>query len=318
MLNNNFGKEVYADLTVLIATKDRLNQITKLLSSLENSTKLPGTVIVVYSGINIESEIEKFNTLFQLIIIKSDTASHVYQKKLGLKILPSDCKWVLFLDDDVVIEPDSIEHLYERYIFNPSFSNYGGFGLAIKNRIYRDTNSLVKYILYTLKLHSFSPGDMTTGGHPQSYLSQSNVCEVKWLNGLSIWSRKVTDQYFDIPLISDYAAYEDVMFSYTVGRKNKLLFASDIFVLDQISENDRPLSSKQFVAGCYARYFFVDSNPDMSKLWMITGQIIRNIDFIIRSRHEGNYLGRMQLTSKLLLALFLSSIKIYDTTKLIR
>ena len=80
MLNKNFGKEVYADLTVLIATKDRLNQITKLLNSLENSTKLPGTVIVVYNGINIESKIERFHTSFQLIIIKSDTASQVYQK----------------------------------------------------------------------------------------------------------------------------------------------------------------------------------------------------------------------------------------------
>jgi glycosyltransferase involved in cell wall biosynthesis len=318
MLNKIFGKDVYTDLTVLIATKDRLNQLTKLLSSLENSTKLPGTVIIAYNGIDIESEIERFNTSFQLIIIESDTASQVYQKKLGLRALPFDCKWILFLDDDVVIEPDSIELLYERYIFNPSFSNYGGFGLAIKNRVYRNTNWLVQHMLHAIKLHSSSPGDVTKGGHPQSYLSQTNVCEVKWLNGLSIWSRKVIDQYFDIPLISDYAAYEDVMFSHTVGKKCKLLFASDIFVLDQILENDRPLSSKQFVAGCYARYFFVDSNPDMSKFWMLTGQIIRNIDFVLRSKHEGNYLTRMQLALKSFFVIFLSSIKIYNPIKLIQ
>jgi hypothetical protein len=318
MLNKDSSKNVYTDLTVLIATKDRLNQLTKLLSSLENSTKLPGTVIIAYNGINIESEIEKFNTSFQLIIIKSDTASQVYQKKLGLRALRSDCKWVLFLDDDVLIAPNSIEHLYERYIFNPSFSNYGGFGLAIKNRVYRNTNWLVKFILHAIKLHSFLPGDVTIGGHPQSYLSQNNVCEVKWLNGLSIWSRKVTDRYFDVPLISDYAAYEDVIFSYTVGRKYKLLYASDIFVTDQILENDKPLSSKQFVAGCYARYFFVDSNPGMSKFWMIAGQVIRNIDFILRSRHEGNYLDRMKLALKSLFVILLSSIKIYDPIKLIR
>jgi hypothetical protein len=317
-LNKNFSKKVYPDLTVLIATKDRLNQITKLLSSLESSTKLPSTVIVVYNGINIESEIEKFNALFQLVTIKSDIASQVHQKKLGLSALPPDCKWVLFLDDDVVVEPDSIQLLYERYISNPSFSNYVGFGLAIRNRVYRNNNRLVKYLLYAMKLHSFSPGDVTLGGHPQSYLSQDNVCEVKWLNGLSIWSTKVTDQYFDIPLISDYAAYEDVMFSHTVSRKYKLLFASDIFVLDQILENDKPLSSKQFVAGCYARYFFVDSNPDMSKSWMITGQIIRNIDFILRSRYEGNYLNRIKLALKLFFVMLLSSIKIYDPFKLSR
>ena len=69
MLNKNFGKEIYTDLTILIATKDRLNQITQLLSSLAHSTKLPSTVIVVYNGVNIESEVDRFNDLFKLIII---------------------------------------------------------------------------------------------------------------------------------------------------------------------------------------------------------------------------------------------------------
>jgi hypothetical protein len=169
-----------------------------------------------------------------------------------------------------------------------------------------------------VKLYSFSPGDVTIGGHPQSYLNQDNVCEVKWLNGLSIWSREVTDQYLNIPLISDYAAYEDVIFSYTVGKTHKLLFASDIFVLDQILETNKPLTAKQFVAGCYARYFFVNSNPNMSRFWLITGQIIRNIDFILRSRDEGNYLKRMQLALKSFFVIFLSSIKIYDPHKLVQ
>ena len=307
MLNKNFGKEVYPDLAVLIATKDRLNQITKLLSSIENSTKLPGTVIVIYNGINIESEIERFHTLFQLIIIKSDTPSQVYQKKLGLRALPFHCKWVLFLDDDVVIEPDSIELLYERYIYNPKFMGYGGFGLAIKNRVYRKSNKFIEYLLYLVKLYSSAPGDVTKSGHPQLYLNQNDVCEVKWLNGLSIWARKVTDQYFDVPFISDYAAYEDVIFSHEVNKKFQLLFAFDIFVQDQILENYRPLTSKQFTAGCYARYYFVDTNPDMSKSWLMIGQIIRNIDFILRSRNEGTYLTRIFMTLKIFFVLLLSN-----------
>lgn len=317
MLNKEFGKDSYTDLTILISTKDRLNQITELLRSLENSSKLPGTVIVVYNGVNIESEIERFNTLFKLIIIKSDIASQVHQKKLGLRALPTNCKWVFFLDDDVVLEPNTIELLHKKYIFNPNFSNYMGFGLAIKNRTYRDINWLVKCSLYTVKLHSFTPGDVTIGGHPQLYLNQNKVCEVKWLNGLSIWSREVTNKYLDTPFISDYAAYEDVFFSYAVGRTHKLLFASDIFVLDQILEKNMPLTSKQFVAGCYARYFFVSSNPGMSKFWMITGQIIRTIDFILRSRDEGSCLSRMRIALNSIFKIFLSSIKIYDPLRLI-
>ena len=315
MLNKDFSKEVYNDLTVLIATKDRLNQITQLLTSLENSSKLPGTVIVVYNGIDIESDIEKFNASFKLVIIKSDTASQVYQKKLGLSSLPINCQWVLFLDDDVIIEPYSIELLYEKYILHPDYVRYVGFGLAIKNRNIRKSNKLLKNLLYMVKLYSFTPGDVTKGGHPQSYLSQMGTCDVKWLNGVSVWARKVTDQYFDIPFISNYASYEDVMFSHKVSMQHKLLFASDIFVLDQIIEDVKPLTSKQFVAGYYARYFFVKSNPEMSKFWLIIGQIARNIDYIVRSRNEGNYMTRILLTSKLFFVLLLSNDVKIDNVK---
>jgi hypothetical protein len=268
--------------------------------------------------VSIETEVKRFDALFKLIIIKSDIASQVHQKKLGLRSLPANCKWVLFLDDDVVLEPNTIELLHKKYIFNPNFSNYRGFGLAIKNRTYRNINWLIKCSLYTVKLHSFTPGDVTIGGHPQLYLNQNKVCEVKWLNGLSIWSREVTDKYLDIPFISDYAAYEDVMFSYTVNKRFKLLYVSDIFVMDQISETNKPLTSKQFVAGCYARYFFVNSNPDMSKFWMLIGQIVRNLDFIFRSKDEGNYLNRIQLALKSTLIVFLLSIRIYEPDKLVR
>jgi hypothetical protein len=318
MLNSNYAKEVYEDLTVLIATKDRLNQITQLLTSLGNSSILPGAVIIVHSGIDIESELQKFNALFKIIIIKSHTASQVYQKQLGLSSLPVNCKWVLFLDDDVVIEPNSVELLYTKYILNPDYANYRGFGLAIKNRISRKNNKLITYLLYLVKLYSFYPGDVTKSGHPQAYLNQANACDVAWLNGLSIWSRKVIDYYFNIPFISDYAAYEDVIFSYKVSRQNKLLFASDIFVLDQIIESKKPLTLKQFVAGFYARYFFVNSNPEMSKFWLLTGQVIRNIDFIVRSRKEGNPMTRIQITSKLFFALLLSSCRKIETIESIK
>jgi len=307
MSNNRFSKEVYYDLTILIATKDRLSQLTKLLISIENSTILPGTVIIVYHGTEIESYLKKFNASFDIQIVKSDIASQVFQKQLGLRSLSSNCEWVFFLDDDVIIESNSIEFLYKKYICNPDFSNYGGFGLAIKNRVYTKHKKLTEYLLYLIKLHSFSPGDVTKGGHPQLYLNQHDVCDVKWLNGVSIWARKVTNQYFNVPIISEYAAYEDVAFSFNVNKNFKLAFACDVFVLDQILESNKPLTSKQFIAGCYARYCFVDLNPGMSKIWLIAGQIVRNIDFIVRSSNEENYFGRIQLTLKLFLDLLLLS-----------
>jgi hypothetical protein len=280
-------KEICYDLTVLVATKDRLQQITKLLESLENSSKIPGTVIVVHSGIDIEHALSKLNTTYKLVLMKSSIASQVYQKKLGLNSLPSFCNWVLFLDDDVVVYPNSIELLVDKYLSNVVYSKYAGFGLSIKNRVLRNSSEIVSFLLSIVKLYSSQPGHLTKAGHPQSYLGQKNNCEVDWLNGISVWRKNLTDHYFDVPFIPGYSAYEDVMFSYKVSRANNLLFTADVFVADQFLENPIPLTFKQFIAGSYARYVFVNTYPEMSKFWMISSQIVRNLDFILRSKNEG-------------------------------
>lgn len=296
----------YSDLTVLIATKDRLSQITKLLTSLENSTSLPGNVVVVYNGVDVQSLTKVFSSKFNLKVINSYIASQVMQKQIGLKSLPDRTRWVLFLDDDVIIEPTAIESLFQTYIFNTNYKNYMGFGLAIKNREYREVHKLVKFFLHAFKLYSFKPGCVTKGGHPQAYLSQKIACDVQWLNGLSLWAIEATTFYHHISYVNSYAAYEDVMYSYDVSRTQKLVFAADCYVSDQEPENNKALTQEQFMAGAIARYIFVSSHPEMSFVWLIIGQLIRNIDFCLRSSSDGKLYRRIMLSIKVLYQIVLA------------
>jgi hypothetical protein len=311
-------QKYYDNLTVLVATKDRPAQIINLLESLSDSSMLPRQVIVVYNGINVTNNIEVYESKFDLRIIYSNIASQVYQKKIGLTLLSDDCDWVLFLDDDIVIELDSIEILFENYVRNDKYSEYAGFGLAIRNRKYRKLNILVKVLLFAAKLFSFKPGALTKGGHPQAYLDHKESRRVEWLNGISIWRRSEVNKYSEITNVAEYSAYEDVMFSYKVSQNQKLFFASDAFVQDQVEEDEIPLTCKQLIAATYARYNFVRLHPEFSIFWLLVGQVIRNIDFIFRSKSQGTIVDRIKLTSSICIKLFLIIFRNKDPNDLLK
>ena len=67
------------NLAILIATKDRHNQLQKLLDSIYKSTNLPNKVVIVYSGKDITSITSSFQKKINLEMIYSPIASQMYQ-----------------------------------------------------------------------------------------------------------------------------------------------------------------------------------------------------------------------------------------------
>jgi hypothetical protein len=276
-------QQTIQNLAILIATKDRHSQLQKLLDSIYKSTNLPSKVLIVYSGKNITSVTSSFEKKINLELIHSAVASQMYQKSIGIKSLGNKYDWVLFLDDDIVLEVNTIERMYSEYLNNSKFVDFAGFGLAILNRSTREFNSFILRILKFVKLYSSIPGTVTKSGHAQSYLNHPEEIEVQWLNGISVWKSKVLYQYPVIQTDNTYSAYEDVNFSYKVSKNYKLLFGPKAKVVNQITEGQTPLTINQFVYGGYLRYKFVFTNVELSKWWLLVAQLIRGVDFTFRS-----------------------------------
>ena len=116
-------------ISIIILTKNEQSDLPSCL----NSVAWCDDIHVVDSG-SSDKTVEIAVELGAKVYLK-EFKSFALQRNWALDNCKLNYEWVLFLDDDVVIEPDSIELLYERYIFNTSFSNYSGFGLAIKNRV---------------------------------------------------------------------------------------------------------------------------------------------------------------------------------------
>jgi len=287
------------NLAILVATKDRPNQLQKLLESIHKSTNLPSKILVVYSGVDITSVSSFFENKINLELIYSAVSSQMYQKSIGIKALGNTYNWVLFLDDDLVLEVDTIEKLYSEYLDNSNFAHIAGFGLAILNRSTRQINSFTLRILGLLKLYSNTPGVVTQSGHAQSYLDHPEEIEVKWLNGASVWKSKVLCQYPIIHTENTYSAYEDVNFSYKISKNHKLLFAPKAKVINQSIEGQTPLTINQFLYGGYLRYKFVFANVELSKWWLLMAQLIRGIDFTFRYNKSSKIKDRITVSFSL-------------------
>jgi GT2 family glycosyltransferase len=303
------------NLAILIATKDRHNQLQKLLESIYKSTNLPNKVVIVYSGKDITSVTSLFQNKINLELIYSAVANQMYQKSIGIKDLGNTHNWVLFLDDDVVLEVNTIERMCSEYLANPKFADFVGFGLSIINRSTRKINSFTLRILKFLNLYSSTPGTVTKSGHAQSYLDHPVEIKVKWLNGISVWKSEVLFQYPIIQTENIYSAYEDVSFSYKVSKNNKLLFAPKAKVVNQSTEGQTPLTINQFVCGGYLRYKFVFNNVELSKWRLLVAQLIRGLDFVFRSNDSSKIIERIRAASSLwfnLLALVLKNKNIDD------
>ena len=99
-------------LAILIATKDRIDKLRNLLESVSQSTLLPDKIVIVYSGEDISSLIFQYQKNLNIQIIYSPISSQSVQKSLGIKSLSGDYNWVLFLDDDLVLESNTIKILF--------------------------------------------------------------------------------------------------------------------------------------------------------------------------------------------------------------
>ena len=297
-----------ADLCLLIATKDRQLNLNNLLASISNSSLLPGKIIIVYAGTDISDTVNKYSSQINIELIYSPIASQVTQKLIGIRAMDLSVGWVLFLDDDIILPVDSLNILVNHYLRNPSLKDVYGFGLRIINLQIRKLTFGQQFFLRLVGLYSNRRGSVLASGHVQSYQELLNDAETQWLNGISAWKSNTLKNYNTGFAEIDYAAYEDVIFSYAMSKNSRLFFAFSASVINQNVESRNPLTFTQFKAGAYMRYLFVEKNKELSVIMLLIAQIFRNIDFIKNGDLNISVLLRFIKSSAIWFDLFLNII----------
>lgn len=265
------------DFSILIATKDRPENVRNLLKSVELSTIKPSSLVVVSSGRPIHDVISEFETSLKIDYVHSEVSGQVNQKKVGISRLGNDTPWVAFLDDDLLVTPATFEIAFKNLAqYSSTVDKLIGIGLGLSptsrmNRTSRFQNSVGR----ALRLSSATPGKVIRSGQGVSYLESPLPIYTEWLNGASMWKTDSARDYVRIVPSSNYAACEDLVFSYHQSKRGKLLFVPSAKVFFQKIEPNDYNRSQAIISGTAWRYFFVKTNPELSKLQLLYSQFGR-------------------------------------------
>jgi glycosyltransferase involved in cell wall biosynthesis len=271
---------------IIIATKDRPDYLNILLKSLVDSSEHISEIIIVSSGVPVDYVIKNYLKVLNINYIKSSISNQSYQKKLGVDSLTPNDNWVLFLDDDVIVPPSTVSLLVSKYLSNQTYENVCGFGLSLSNNSSKSMPFILRIFLSLVGLYSSKPGKILRSGHAQEYKNSTREVKTQWLNGLSIWEKKVAKSYKPINTEESYSAYEDVNFSYQVSKEHILLFVPKLIVFDQNPDESVQLTCAQYEAGYRMRYQFVSQHEELSMIKFRIAQLIRAIWFTSKPNNE--------------------------------
>ncbi len=119
-------------LSVVIATKDRLERVAKCLEKIESQTKPPGEVIII-DGSETPLSKQALSTIKKSrVVYINRKSSMVEARNIGIRKAKGNV--VLFLDDDAFIEKDYIKNLMEFYGSRPEAGGAEGSVTNERNR----------------------------------------------------------------------------------------------------------------------------------------------------------------------------------------
>lgn len=285
---------------ILVATRNRPDALDSLLGSIHELMLLPEALVIVSSGMDVTHIIEKHH---KLSIKHKHTLERgqIRQKMLGISMIPKDVDWVLFLDDDLVLEPPATLNLFSFLSRNEDAYSAIGLGLsdASKNNTKRPRSPIRS-----------KAGTVSRSGKNFDYTSSRVPIQTSWLNGASMWRRSHVDKYYFDYLESPYSICEDLIFSYSRSKYGNLYFIPEARFNFQSHVKPVVDNFEIFRARAYWTYYFVSINPDLSVFLFLVNQFVSTFAFVIRGNANSKMIPlKLKFSLLILLDLIISYLK---------
>ena len=200
----------------VVPTKDRGEDLRRMLASLVTQTRLPDQVIVVDgSGIAVSWCVAEFADL-QIDYLRLLPPSLSAQRNAGMAMLRPEITHAGYLDDDVVLETDSVGQM-------DSF--WASAGVDVGGAAFNVVNM-------TLSQEAVPRRRLGAGGDGLGMVAPNGLvhelCEVRenletdWLCGGAVWRREVIENYCYDNWFQGTGFMEDVDYSYGVRERYRL------------------------------------------------------------------------------------------------
>ena len=260
---------------VVVPTKDRPRDLRRMLSSVAAQSCLPDQIIIVDGGEETIEEVVKEFPALNIHYLRVYPPSLSRQRNAGMAAIDPTVTLAGYLDDDLVLEPGSMEAMLALWEDAPM--ELGGARFNIVNEEF-PRGVWIKSVFLT---DSQARGVVLTSGYQTSIGRVTENKYVRWLSGgVTFWRRQVIEEFSYDEWFDGTGYLEDVDYSYQVGRKYKLAVVADARVqhLTYPVRKDRNYLLGKWQA--INRMYFVKKNPELSVplcYWAMLGQLAVNM-----------------------------------------
>jgi len=211
----------------VIATKDRPDDLFRVLESLSLQYRKPDQVIIVSSGQRPPKEIWDRHSLLSITAVHTGLPSAARQRNIGVKKADISMDLIGFLDDDVVLEKNALEEMMS--FWKDAGETVGGVSFNQINhpRIFA---SFLKDLPLTEKigLYSREKGRVLVSGFQTLFEHVEKSFYSDWLPSTAVvWRREIFKEHWFDEWFGGYSYLEDLDFSYRVGKKYRLAVAAE-------------------------------------------------------------------------------------------
>lgn len=286
-------------LAIIIPTKDRPLELRRLLGSISKQDTSPAQIVVVDgSSAPVKDVLGEFTGL-RIDYVRKVPASLTVQRNAGIRAVEKDVTLVAFLDDDVVLEEESLKNMVR--FWKSAAPAVAGASFNNMSDAYRKANLLERIFL----VNSDRPGRILRSGFQSKLCSLTETVPVEWLVGCAmVFRRSIFGEFLFDEAFSGYARYEDVDFSYRVGRRYRMFVIADAKVKHLSGLEDTGFSAALGEMEVTNRLYFVKKNHGLSVIlcyWALFGLFFNNVikglmraDRRYMKRAKGNAKGFMR------------------------
>lgn len=290
-------------ISVIIPTKNRLQDAARCLESISIQTLPPKEVIIVDSSDTdaLKSELGKFPLDIRYIRSRPGLT---HQRNVGIENSSGDI--VIFLDDDVLLDKNYIKEIARVFDEKGEDSIGGVTGEIIYGpRQEKATQKIRRMAGHAFDslflLHRYGSGRFQLSGFPTMVKdgSVSRITKVEFLRGCNMaFKRKMIGAFKFDEKLSGYGCGEDDDIAYRISRKHQNYYTPFAkIVLNDFSSStgggDYSLM-KSKIENHY--YLFKKNLPDDFKhkaafCWSVAGMLVREAMTAVRKRSSGGLKG---------------------------
>lgn len=270
----------------VVPTKDRPEDLRKMLQSVSRQTFRPHQIVVVDgSGEAIAPEIRAIVGSFGNLpveYVRVFPPGLARQRNAGIARIRDDITLAGYLDDDLVLEPDATERMMA--FWSTASEDTGGAAFSVINQPNARSPGLASLFL----LNDRRPGRMLRSGFHTQIPFITTLLETDWLyGGGTIWRREVIAEFSYDEWYVGTGYLEDVDYSFRVRQKYRLFLVGDA----RLNHYSHPVAlDRNYVLGrqqVVNRVYFVRKMGTFSNAafgWALFGQFVHNMAATVTRR----------------------------------